>query len=380
MPAPLRRTAATLRTYVPDVSAPADPAATNATVVIAGAPRGRGPSGPILSTQSLRSVLSADVVATLAFGTSPDGTQLGPDDFAATATVSLELPAAASGTTAELHVDAQLGADRNAVVRVVVADTEAVPARGARARVFLGDTASAGYRTWRAGIAEYVSLLPPNSHGEANPADKDPVPAPFDNTYNSPEHDAFVMKIKYQRTDAFFTANLIDDDDRVRLNHAWHDLFGSWPNHDAYLDLLADHYDLKQTSRKLQDLGAEQIAAEYAELDLAEDCGLNDEYVVDPTAPAAIGESSAFHRPEGPWGTVEAMRYPVDVWVNQQGQSALRVEVTAANGSVVWTTPTAVDGGVGFRLTGPSTFRIWTAAVRPPGPEAACFGTDPTRP
>ena len=47
--------------------------------------------------------------------------------------------------------------------------------------------------------------MPPNSHGEANPADKDPVPPPFDNTYNSPEHDAFVIKVKYQRTDDFFT-------------------------------------------------------------------------------------------------------------------------------------------------------------------------------
>ncbi len=235
------------------------------TTVAAGAARGRGPMGPILSTQSLRSALPADVVARLAFGTSPDGTKLGPDDFAAMATVSFELPAAASGTTAELQLEAELGADRDAVVRVVVADSEAVPARGARARVFLGDTASAGYRTWRAGIAEYVSLLPPNSHGEANPADKDPVPAPFDNTYNSPEHDAFVMKVKYQRTDTFFTANLVDGADRVRLNHAWHDLFGSWPYHDAYLGLLADHYDLKLTSRKLQDLSAEQVAALPAE-------------------------------------------------------------------------------------------------------------------
>ena len=51
--------------------------------------------------------------------------------------------------------------------------------------------------------AEYVASLPPNSHGEANPADKDPVPAPFDNTYNSPEHDAFVLKVKYQRSDRY---------------------------------------------------------------------------------------------------------------------------------------------------------------------------------
>ena len=77
--------------------------------------------------------------------------------------------------------------------------------RDAGQRVFLGDPKSDGYRTFRAGIAEYVALMPPNSHGEANPADKDPVPPPFDNTYNSPEHDAFVLKVKYQRTDDFFT-------------------------------------------------------------------------------------------------------------------------------------------------------------------------------
>ena len=40
--------------------------------------------GPILSTVSLRSILPADVAATLAFGTSPDGSAIGPDDFATT--------------------------------------------------------------------------------------------------------------------------------------------------------------------------------------------------------------------------------------------------------------------------------------------------------
>ena len=66
---------------------------------------------------------------------------------------------------------------------------------GAATRVFFGDPASAGYKAFRAGMAEYVALLPPNSHGEANPADKDPVPLPFDSTYltSSPEHDAFVV-------------------------------------------------------------------------------------------------------------------------------------------------------------------------------------------
>ena len=228
--------------------------------------RGRGPTGPILSSQSLRSALPVEVALLLAFGKSPDGSTLGPDDFATTGPVTLELNAPAAGTTLELQVDAELGADRNAVVRVVVSDRESgPPARGAQARVFLGDPASKGYQTFRAGIAEYVSLLPPNSHGEANPADKDPVPAPFDNTYNSPEHDAFVLKVKYQRTDAFFTDNLVDGADRTRLNHAWNDVFGSWPYHDAYLGMLAEHYDLKLKSRRIADLNQEQIAAQPAE-------------------------------------------------------------------------------------------------------------------
>src|SRR6185503_1652661 len=98
----------------------------------------------------------------------------------------------APGHVAEFHADAELGKDRNAVVRVMISDRPEGSARDALQRVVFGDPSSAGYRTFRAGMAEYVALMPPNSHGEANPADKDPVPAPFDNTYNSPEHDAFV--------------------------------------------------------------------------------------------------------------------------------------------------------------------------------------------
>jgi hypothetical protein len=223
--------------------------------------RSRGFAGPVLSTQPLREVLSAEVAAQLAFGRSPDGAVIGPDDFATTATVAFELPAAKTGQIAQLEVDAELGADRNAVIRVLVADREGVPPRGAQARVFLGDSASEGYRAFRAGIAEYVGLLPPNSHGEANPADKDPVPEPFDSTYNSPEHDAFVLKVKYQRNDAFFTENLVDGDDRERLNTAWHDLLGSWPYHDAYLGMLAEHYGVTLKSRRVQDLDESAIGA-----------------------------------------------------------------------------------------------------------------------
>ncbi|MSU49159.1 MAG: DUF1592 domain-containing protein [Opitutus sp.] len=226
----------------------------------------RGPTGPILATISLRAALAPEAAAALKFGTSPDGSKVGEDDFATTDTVSFELPAPATGTTAELQVDAVLGADRNAVVRVVVADSEMVPTRGTRARVFLGDSASAGYRIFRAGVAEYAALLPPNSHGEANPADKDPVPAPFDSTFNTPEHDAFVNNVKYQRTDAFFTDKMVDGPDRERLNDAWNDLFGSWPYHNGYLNLLAEHYHLDLKGQRIDQMGPTQIANLPAEM------------------------------------------------------------------------------------------------------------------
>jgi hypothetical protein len=230
---------------------------------IAGRRRGLG---PVLSTQSLRSILPADVAAQLAFGSSPDGSTLGPDDFATTATLSFQIEVPPGGNILEFHADAELGRDRNAVVRLVISDNAEGPTRNVSQRAILGDPESDGYRRFRAGIAEYVSLLPPNSHGEANPADKDPVPPPFDNTYNSPEHDAFVMKVKYQRTDAFFTENMVDGADRARLEQAWTDLFGSWPYHNAYLGILAEHYGVELKGRRIHELDARAIAALPAEM------------------------------------------------------------------------------------------------------------------
>jgi Protein of unknown function (DUF1592)/Protein of unknown function (DUF1588)/Protein of unknown function (DUF1587)/Protein of unknown function (DUF1595)/Protein of unknown function (DUF1585) len=224
-------------------------------------PGGRSGPIPVLSSQPLRAVLAPDAASALKFGTSPDASVMGANDFAITDTVSFEVPAAATGTTMEFQADAQLGADKNGVVRLMVTDRPEGSSRDANQRVLIGDGRSAGYKTFRAGMDEYASLLPPNSNGEANPADKDPVPLPFDSTFNTPEHDAFVLKVKYQRNDAFFTANMVDRADRARLNQAWTDLVASFPYHDAYLDMLADHFSLTLKSRHIEDMGGAEIAA-----------------------------------------------------------------------------------------------------------------------
>jgi hypothetical protein len=222
-------------------------------------PGGGRAGGTVLATEPLRAVLPPDTVAGLGLGLSPDGSPVGPDDFAITGPVSFPLDVR-EGTIVELQGTAELGADRNAVIRLVLSDRPEGTPRDGPQRVVLGDPSSAGYRAFRAGMAQHVALLPPNSHGEANPADKDPVPAPFDNTYNSPEHDAFVLKVKYQRTDAFFTDNVVEGAERERLNHAWNDLFGSWPYHDAYLGLLAEHFGFGLDGARMADLDPARIA------------------------------------------------------------------------------------------------------------------------
>ncbi len=239
--------------------------------------RARAPVGPILSETPLRTLLSAEAAAALAFGKSPDGIAIGPDDFATTGPVTLEFPAPSGSGITSLEVDAELGTDRNTVVRLALTDRAAgaqalggaggFGARGGQqGHVLLGDPANAGYKAFRASIAEYLALMPPNSHGEASPADKDPVPWPFDSTYNTPEHDAFVLKVKYQRTDQFFADYMLDEIDRVRLNQAWNNLLGSFPYHDGYLSVLADHYQVKLKSPHIQDIDAAQMATIPAEM------------------------------------------------------------------------------------------------------------------
>lgn len=261
------------RVIVREVVRPGDEFLVGARVVLAA--RQKAISGPVVATRPLRSLLPADKAAAFKFGASVDGAEVGADDFVATGPLSFTLsPAdfAADIGGRDLkdlvfifEADAEVGRDHNAVARVMIADEQPAKDRDKRHRILIGDPASAGYKTFREGMAEFVALLPPNSHGEANPADRDAVPLPFDNTYNGAEHDAFVTKVKYQRKDAFFTANLVDGEDREHLNQAWNDLFGSWPYHTAYLDLLADHYGVKLKSPRIEDLDDAAIAAMPAE-------------------------------------------------------------------------------------------------------------------
>ncbi|MBY0502784.1 MAG: DUF1592 domain-containing protein [Bryobacteraceae bacterium] len=265
--------------------APVNPAPGSQPVVIWRNPtisvrKGGGPRGAATTTlnaslkgapppepaQPLRSLLSPEAVARLKFGSSPDGTPIGLNDFASTSTAFFEVPIPEGAFGLEFRVDAQVGKDRDQVFRILLSDREDGGSRGIPVRALIGDPASPGGQRFRAGVMELAHLMPPNSHGEASPADKDPVPLPFDSTFNVPEHDEFLLKVKYIRDDRFVTENLLDDATRTRLNQAWADLYTSFDYHENYLRMLAQHYQYDLRGQRLATLTRAGIANFPAEM------------------------------------------------------------------------------------------------------------------
>src|SRR5262245_3539177 len=225
--------------------------------------RGIAPPG---ARQTLRAMVNEETARRLNFGNSPDDATLGPDDFASEGSVMFEIPMPEGRFSMNLQVEAELGKNRDQVVRIVISDRADGMTRGQPTRALIGDMNSAGYKAFRAGVMELATLLPPNSHGEPTPADKDPVPDPFDNTYNVPEHDEFVQKVKYHRDDRFVVENLIDDATRARLDQAWNDLYGSFEYHDNYLRLLASHFGFDLKGAGIAQMDKARIAALPAEM------------------------------------------------------------------------------------------------------------------
>jgi hypothetical protein len=148
-----------------------------------------------------------------------------------------------------------------AVLRVTVSDAPTINA-GVPNSVILGFENQPGYQLWEKNVLAFSEAMPQNSHAEATPADKDPIPPPFDNTYNQPERDIFHVKLKYFRDDKFLAEKMLDPQTRKELDIAWNDLLGSFEYHDIYFGFVKDKYKLtKLKDRPIEKLTAAEIAA-----------------------------------------------------------------------------------------------------------------------
>jgi len=222
-----------------------DPNAAPAVAAGANPPAGGRAAAPAGPRTPPREAVTEESAKALKFGTSPDGTAIGPDDFASDlSSTAIEVKLPAGMTTVNFQADAQVGADHDQIFRVIITDREDGSSRGIPLRGLIGDPKSGGYQRFKAGVLQLADILPPNSNGEATPADKDPPPEPFDPTYNVPEHDAFDNDVKYVRDDKFIYNHVLDDATRRRADEAWDDLYTSFEYHDHYWNLLNEHYKL----------------------------------------------------------------------------------------------------------------------------------------
>ncbi len=176
--------------------------------------------------------------------------------------IALDFKVPEDATTMDFQVDVELlpSASGDTIARAVLSDREEA-SKGRPVSVLLGDAKSQAYQTWKSNVLAFGAILPQNSQGEATPADKDPIPAPWNNTYNQPERDLYHQKLKYYRTDKFLYEKILDDASRVRLDQAWHDLYVAYEYHDQFLIFLDTKYKLGLKGKPMAKLTPAEIDA-----------------------------------------------------------------------------------------------------------------------
>ena len=211
------------------------------------------------SPKPLREIVSEETARRMRFGQGPEGSSIEPNDFmtVGAVTLAIEFPVPAGSRGATLVVDAQLDVERgdDCLVRCVISDGivegETVASTGASSAL-LANPEGPQIDSWRSGVAKLVRTLPQVSHREAAPSDRDPIPLPFDNTYNTPERNAFHYIIKYHRDDAFLTEHILDEATRDRLDQAWTDLLTAFDYHDTFLGFIAKKFEFDLEGRSVE--------------------------------------------------------------------------------------------------------------------------------
>lgn len=207
--------------------------------------RFRSVEGRRFEWRPLREVLDEEAIEQFNFGRHPHGTSIGKDDFVTTGTspvnFTMSLPEGMRSAELVLRVSVDPACARSHVVRCS-ASAGLLAERGKVISTLLADPETEHYQQWFAGVSAFARSLPQISHREPAPSDRDPIPAPFDNTYNMPERDYFHYKVKYFRDDSFLQYYVLDDAGLRALELAWADLLSSFEYHDVYLKFVAQKF------------------------------------------------------------------------------------------------------------------------------------------
>jgi hypothetical protein len=204
--------------------------------------------------QPITDFLTDETMKPFAFGQHPRGGEAGERDFvtvgAESRSFEIDVPEGARGLEITAEVELDLAHGEDCVIRCsIIEGLEADMIKTNSA--LLANPAGKPFEAWKGGVIEFARLLPQVSHREAAPSDRDPIPFPFENTYNTPERNFFHTAVKYHRDDRFLVEYLLDDPARKRLDIAWADLLGSFEYHDILLRFTAEKYKLDLEGRTI---------------------------------------------------------------------------------------------------------------------------------
>lgn len=201
------------------------------------------------------------------FGQQDDETAIGEYDFviAGDGVMKFEFAVPAGAIAARLTVEAELDKSSSAgcIVRCAVQDGSQqgdTAADTGEVSAMLGVAEGKAFEAWKASVLEFARLLPEISHREPAPSDRDPIPPPYDNSYNNSERNGFHYSIKYHRHDDFLVRHILDDSTRETLDHAWNDLLSSFDYHDTYLQFIAEKCGLDLRDQTIGNLLPDWVA------------------------------------------------------------------------------------------------------------------------
>ncbi len=222
----------------------------------------RIPDKRVADLAPLAGFLAGEDARRLAMGRHPAGIPIGSGDFVTQGVepLTIRIPIVPGATSARMVVTAELDVEhgQDGIVRCVISQREDTD-QGKSVSALLANPEHREFSAWKAGVLEFARVLPQISQREPAPSDRDPIPAPFDNSYNNPERNAFHTSVKYHRDDRFLVENILDDNNRRRLDQAWTDLLGSFAYHDAWLNLLAEKYQFDLAGAGIAKLSDRQI-------------------------------------------------------------------------------------------------------------------------
>ena len=222
----------------------------------------RVPDQVLIVPKPFRDFVAKSDLKRIKFGNHPLGEKIEVNDFAMMGTkpLALEIPIRGGARSGRLIVKAKLDTrgGENRIVRCTISQREETD-QGKSVSALLAAPKSASFKKWKDGVLQFARMLPQISQLEPAPSDRDPIPAPFDASYNNPQRNYFHTHVKYHRDDRFLVENMLDKTTRKQLDHAWFDLLGSFEYHDAFLRTVAENFAVDLNDRGIANLDAEFI-------------------------------------------------------------------------------------------------------------------------